>query len=417
MPLVMAVVMLGGCYKSLETWDEDSDTGNLDTATDTGADADADADTDTDTDMDTDTDTDTDTDADTDTDIDTDTDSDADGDADSDADTDTDNDVDSDIDTDTDSDTDGDTDTDADSDTDTDTDTDETCIEEPFYIPVGPVRLMILQDVSESMQNEKWTQAKAALNTMLTNQDNSEIEFGFDSFPNNVNCGVSQPVVADCGAVSAANLVAQIQSLPEPEGSTPLCVAMKRFNTDFTTGYAELFTATGVNSYLLIVSDGDDTCGGANGCGIALIGSNAVQLGIAATELLTKGIRTYVIGFGVTSNKLDSIAINGGTSYTSAIPASDQATLQSALNSIAASVKDCTFGVRIPGGANQDDINVYFDDAETYMNPDCADTNLDQNEWSWTWDDPVAKDAIRFCEKACADHKIASKVTVEFSCL
>ncbi len=118
-PLVMAGMLLSGCYKSAESGDEDSDTGSSDTDTSTGADADADTDTDTDTDIDTDTDMDTDTDADTDTD------SDIDSDADSDTDTD------GDADTDTDTDTDADTDADTDTDTDTDTDLDPNC--DPSY--------------------------------------------------------------------------------------------------------------------------------------------------------------------------------------------------------------------------------------------------------------------------------------------
>ncbi len=113
-PLMMAVLLLGSCYKSAGSEDNDSDAGGPDTHT--GADADADTDSDADTDVDTDSDGDADSDGDSDTD--------ADGDADSDSDTDTDTDIDSDTDTDIDTDVDSDSDTDTDTDTDTVTDPD-----------------------------------------------------------------------------------------------------------------------------------------------------------------------------------------------------------------------------------------------------------------------------------------------------
>ncbi len=72
-PLVMSVVLLGGCYKTAVSVDDDSDADHSDTNTNTSADADADTDTDTDADTDADTDTDGDTDTDVDTDTDTDT--------------------------------------------------------------------------------------------------------------------------------------------------------------------------------------------------------------------------------------------------------------------------------------------------------------------------------------------------------
>jgi GEVED domain len=78
--VILICFSLAGCYKSVGSVEDDSDTGHSDS--DTYTSADADADTDTDTDADTDTDTDSDTDTDTDADTDTDTDSDVDVDAD-----------------------------------------------------------------------------------------------------------------------------------------------------------------------------------------------------------------------------------------------------------------------------------------------------------------------------------------------
>ena len=93
-------------------------------------------------------------------------------------------------DTDTDTDTDSDTDADTDSDTDSDSDTgDAICDETDFSIKLAPVRLMILQDMSYSMADPavadptNWSHTVPALNTMLTNWTATQIEFGWDIFP------------------------------------------------------------------------------------------------------------------------------------------------------------------------------------------------------------------------------------------
>ena len=89
-----------------------------------------------------------------------------------------------------DTDTDTDTDSDTDADTDSDSDTgDAICDETDFSIKLAPVRLMILQDMSFSMADTSvadptnWSHTVPALNTMLTNWTATQIEFGWDIFP------------------------------------------------------------------------------------------------------------------------------------------------------------------------------------------------------------------------------------------
>ncbi|MCP4599701.1 MAG: VWA domain-containing protein [Proteobacteria bacterium] len=400
--------------------------------------SDIDTDTDSDTDGDTDGDTDTDTDTDSDIDTDTDTDSDSDGDSDTDADSDVDtgcvdkdsdkwcaeydcNDTDSAVNPNADEVADNDIDDDCDSLTDEESDTEVLCGEGKFEINVVPVHIMILQDVSGSMKDvkdgettSKWDQAKAALDSMLTNSANDEIKFGFDSFSNDGSCGVDQPVKYDCGTVDAATLATSIQGLPVPAGATPLCSAIKRFNTNLFPNYAINFASKDADSYLLIVSDGDDTCGGDNNCGDGE--ASAQNLGDATAEVFADDIKTYIIGFGMdTSAQLDAIAQAGGTGRDSFIPASNQQELQDALDAIVASVTTCKYDVDHPDGADLDKVNFYFDDVGIIYNEDCSNPAV-ANDEGWTWVDQTTKDAVRFCDGTCDKLENDTDVKVEFGC-
>lgn len=181
------------------------------------------------------------------TDVDTDSDGDADGDSDGD--------------TDSDGDVDGDTDADGDSDGDSDV-----CAKEEFAIQASPVRLMLLQDISGSMVMDdsgtllpppnKWTIARSALAKMLNSYE-AEIAFGFDTFPNNGLCGVDQPPQSDTQKNNAQTIIG-LMDMIDPDGSTPLLLAMKKY---LSSTYAPIFSSDGATKYLVVVSDGGDTCG------------------------------------------------------------------------------------------------------------------------------------------------------------
>jgi hypothetical protein len=104
-----------------------------------------------------------------------------------------------------------------------------------------------------------------------------------------------------------------------PFGSTPLGNSMKSFRTWYSgcatgncpkgSGWKSIAGAQDPNwgcrkKFLLILTDGDDTCGGTDPC-------------TTATALNSQeGILTYVVAFGVdntTGNKLNCMAANGGT--------------------------------------------------------------------------------------------------------
>ncbi len=353
-----------------------------------------------------------------DADADTDTDTDTDSDADSDTDSDSDSDSDSDADSDTDSDSDSDSDSDADTDGDADGDADEVCAEQDFAIEAAPVRLMILLDLSNSMNDgtpPKWQQAQQALISML-NKYGNDLILGFDVFPNAIIsniCRTNQPVKVDCAPGNASTIINRVNSTqPTQFGSTPLYTGMKNFtNPSYASGFTTPDPAQ--ETYLLLVSDGGDICGvSGNPMGGP---ASPTQLGKLTGDLLANGIRTYVVGFGsgVEPNELNAIVAKGGTGESTYFNAQNQQELETALDKVGGSVVSCTFDLEEEneGAIDENDVNFYFDSNVVGKDDDCVKNK------GWTWTDDTHT-SVRFCEDACEELKSGNigKVTATFGC-
>ena len=227
----------------------------------------------------------------------------------------------SDADTDTDTDTDIDTDADTDSDSDGDADGDggdTVCDEQDFNIEIEPVRLVILQDFSGSMIGTNWSQATTALTNILTLWTGMGIEFGFDYFPVDGNCGVNSTITIPPAAGTEASIITWMTT-HTPSGMTPLEEAMMNY---FNFGYAAGFPESGVNSYLVVVTDGGANC----------LSGDATSFAATTASLLANQIKTFAIGFNYTSAQLTAIAASGGMPppYNVPISATDSVTLQNA---------------------------------------------------------------------------------------
>ncbi len=293
-----------------------------------------------------------------------------------------------------------------------------TCAEEEFSIMAVPVRLIILQDVSGSMNSSsKWKQAKNALNTMLTNWQGRGIQFGIDVFPSGTSagCDVETPIVADCDIGQEQTIINRLDAIG-PGGGTPLYCAMANFR--YPT-YAPKCTASdGGSTYLLLVSDGDDktddtcleACSGSNSIG----DSRAHDLGLLAQELFGLGTKTFAIGFGRDTNEveLDEIVLNGGTGEMTYLDAQNEQELETALQQIVATVVSCEYDLSDLGlDVSKDDVNIYFDDEVLYLDHEC------KNGIGWTWASQE-KDKILFCDQACNTMKNAGVISISatFGC-
>lgn len=326
-------------------------------------------------------------------------------------------DVDNDTDADTDADSDSDTDADSDSDTDADSDEFQSCGTTSVNLTGVTTRVMLLLDKSLSMNdNNKWNQAVSAINGMVQ-AFNSQIEFGIDLFAvdgdgEQASCAVGTAVAEDSALENAADIV-NLLGNTAPAGATPLLLGMRNF-LDRT--YAPAFSAAGANGYLVIVSDGMDTCG-ENGVYNRRGGADEQELAAATASLYSEnGIGTIVIGFGdgADPTQLNAIANAGGTEFTTYLDAADGAELDSTLNNIAETVvTSCLFQLDNydPEQVNTDRVNVLFDGTAIPRDEECrANTG-------WMWADE-SKTSVQFCEAACnaVESGTVSNIEVQVAC-
>jgi Mg-chelatase subunit ChlD len=295
-----------------------------------------------------------------------------------------------------DSDVDGDADGDADSDADSDGDF-VACETLSSDLNRVGTRVMLLEDKSSSMSdNNKWTLAVAAIDEMVTAYE-SDIEFGLDLFPAGGNsaqrCEVGDSVLLDVTMNNASSINSTLANTAL-NTSTPLLSAMLNYTDD---SYAPTFLDGSGGSYLVIVSDGGDSCGRS---GVLGGGASAAELGDAATQLRERGIRTIVIGFGegAEPNQLNAIAAAGGTVFDTYLQADDGEELKDALSQIAEKVVvSCEFQV---GAFENPDVNydwviVTFDGVQIPRNDGCRTGE------GWTWMND-AHSTIEFCNDSCA---------------
>ncbi len=297
-----------------------------------------------------------------------------------------DSDSDSDSDGDTDTDTDGDTDSDTDSDTDTGTG-EAICDEFQFEIEAVPVRMVWLLDISGSMIGQKIADAKAAINNILGIWGGTQIEFGFDYYPFNAtsydvnsNCPISPATGTETAITTLVNSLAAY-------GGTPTFDAMQNY---LTTTYATGFPEAGVESYLVVVTDGTPNTG------------TAAQFTTLTNDLLTNQIKTVAIGVDYTGSTLGAIAAAGGmpAPYNVPIVATDLTTLQNAFDDIAGAIINCIYDITITNDVDYDSVNFFFIDSmgtETAVpyDEDCS------SGFGWHWIDVLTHEQIEFCSDAC----------------
>lgn len=295
----------------------------------------------------------------------------------------------------------------------------EICSQWNVNIKLVPARLMILQDISGSMVWDeydqpqtpptKWDQARAALTNLLQNE-NIELEIGFDTFPNNTSCGVAQPVKADSLPNNSDNIIAKLDTIA-PNGGTPLYLAMK----NFTKGnYAPRFSSSDATSYLLVVSDGADTCGLS---GLPYLpAANATQLKNITARLLNEfQIKTFVIGFGSGADpgQLNAIAAAGGTGRTTYYDVENGHQLELELSKIVSSVASCVYDIEKQDETQVDmqKVNFLFDGQKLAVSPNCA------AEDGWKWAD-AGMTRVEFCAGACKKLQggLVEQISATFGC-
>ena len=118
-------------------------------------------------------------------------------------------------------------------------------------------------------------------------------------------------------------------------GSTPLEGALRYIAANPTAFWPE---AQG--GYLIVITDGEDTCTTTESCGSSCVAS---QLGDHTRSLLQQGIKTYAVGYNYEGDRigLNAIATNGGTSVDAHFEVSTELGLTSVLQALMLKIKAC----------------------------------------------------------------------------
>ncbi len=223
---------------------------------------------------------------------------------------------------------------------------------------------------------DKWSVATDAIGQVLDSHGN-KVRFGLVTFSGDNNCGAGN-VRVDTGPNTKA-MINSTLSTTSPRGSTPI-----RSTLDDLVGYNGLDDTTRTN-YVLLVTDGQETCG------------NNPSAGAAALYDQMPRVKTFVVGFGggVDAGELNEIATEGHTDRpgpTKYYQADNAAELQAALDTILGSVLSCSYHL----DQTPEDVN----DLYVYADGDLVGHDQTQSEG---WDYDPATGTLTFYGQICQD--------------
>ena len=204
--------------------------------------------------------------------------------------------------------------------------------------------VMFLVDRSTSMQ-EHWGTLQRSISNVISANDT--IRYGLSVFPSDAN--PDDGLIGQLDGCGIGFEWPNIAMTDDPgtqfydwfdnnnvRGSTPLEEAVKHMANN-----SELFWSEDEAGYLVILTDGSDTCtGNEDSCGAYCV---AEYLAVHTRALLRKNIKTFVIGYNYESLpiELDAIASNGGTSFDSHVAAGDEQALTGVFQEFLLEIKEC----------------------------------------------------------------------------
>lgn len=221
-----------------------------------------------------------------------------------------------------------------------------------------PPDILIVQDRSSSMLPtfnmtfvDRWTPSTGALKSATKPLEN-DVKFGLLLFPDSKSNGCTVPnkpevpmSLATSGKIGQA-LDANPPSPGLPPGFTPTAAALKAALQVFNSRPNDVDSIL-APGYVLLVTDGEPSCGGGPGED-ATSTQGAIDMTSAAIDALLKAdIKTFVVGYDVTtaSATMDAFAKRGGTNKHIAVTSGKE--LEDALRQVAGALTPCSF--RLPG--------------------------------------------------------------------
>jgi hypothetical protein len=291
-----------------------------------------------------------------------------------------------------------------------------------------PPDILIIQDKSGSMDEDesgtscrngcgatsKWTHLTTALSAVVQATDMT-VNWGIKYFSDDNACSASKAPTVAIGALNGTAVTTSIMGT-RPGGNTPTRDAI-------TTGAAYLATLKDTNpKFLLLATDGLPNCpvgcaGMSSPMGMCTTTDNPAEDTAAEAAIMMaamQGYQTFVIGIGnvaTAQNTLNQFAINGGQAQTGAATsyyaATDEASLEAALNKIVGVVASCTIPLTgVP--ANLTNVAVSVDNAAGTPTKVPEDAT---NGWTYT---DTTNTAIQLHGMYCDSVKAGTYTNVKF---
>jgi hypothetical protein len=263
-----------------------------------------------------------------------------------------------------------------------------------------------------------WEAAGHAVNQALVAPINDDIEFGIQFFPAKTSSALSCEVAAEpeipCADGTEISVMSTILE-KLPFGSSPLSQVLQSI-----AAAPGRLAEPDVKGAVVVLSAGGDNCAGVEQSALL------EQLGAASKKLLEANVQTYVVRYGLPSDKtpeneaqLRAIVENGGTDLSAGDPeklpyvdAKDDAELNQALARISDSLASCSFGVEgFSEDADKANANLYLNGQGIPFDREHAA----QEGWDWT---DANQNAIQLFGEACNAFKNnrRTSVIVELGC-
>jgi len=203
-------------------------------------------------------------------------------------------------------------------------------------------KVMFLVDRSTSM-SPNWQSVRTSI-TKVVNQ-NQGIQFGLTVFPNEggffAGCKMDPTSPHVPLQDNAGPAIDGWFEENKPAGSTPLYTAMNWV----TDNVGVIWGSSPQSSYLVLLSDGEDTCTCSQYDDEPEKRAECVaeKLEPVVKGLTQQGVKTFVIGYAYSGPdiELNVIAQNGGTDQDEWIYAGDEATLTEAFGQLISDIKFC----------------------------------------------------------------------------
>jgi hypothetical protein len=275
------------------------------------------------------------------------------------------------------------------------------CGEQVFTVERTTPDMVIVLDRSFSMgigSPNVWDSCRTAIYDVTTAMD-KQVWFGLFAFPNslgasacndtaqsNICTAPADPVVPVATATSTS--IKTALTTMTPCGGTPTAATLTAAKS-----YLQSLASDKHPKYILLATDGGPNCNSAlDGATCKCVATGACSgnngnlncLDDVATykvldDLLTAGVKTYVIGLGADPtlpNVLGPLATHGGTG--SPYSPSDAAQIKKAFTDITNAVATCEFSMDCSNIPDPGKVNFYFDGKVVNFD------NTKQTGWAWT---------------------------------